>query len=202
MRRPYASSPWRHLPPRRPPRQVLPGYEARPEQLELAEAVARALARGEHLLAEAGTGTGKSLAYLVPALESGLRVVVATATKALQEQLLTKDVPLAAAALGRDVGSPSSRAARTTSAGKSLHGFELLGGALFERAAGRRRVRALRGWIETTETGDRAELDVEPPETLWAELAVGADRCLGRRCPFSARASPRPRAARRRRPSS
>ena len=57
---------------------------------------------GEHLLAEAGTGTGKSLAYLIPALESGQRVVVATATKALQEQLLTKDVPIAAAALGRD----------------------------------------------------------------------------------------------------
>ena len=72
---------------------ALPGYEPRAEQAELAQAVADALEAGEHLLAEAGTGTGKSLAYLVPALSSGRRVVVATATKALQEQLLTKDVP-------------------------------------------------------------------------------------------------------------
>src|SRR5512142_3418639 len=82
---------------------VLPGYERRPEQLALAEAVERALESGEHLLAEAGTGTGKSLAYLIPALDSGQRVVVSTATKALQEQLLTKDVPVAAAALGREL---------------------------------------------------------------------------------------------------
>jgi ATP-dependent DNA helicase DinG len=73
--------------------RVLDEYEAREEQADLAEAVARALEDGRHLLAEAGTGTGKSLAYLVPALDSGRRVVVATATKALQEQLLTKDAP-------------------------------------------------------------------------------------------------------------
>src|SRR5438045_162670 len=82
---------------------ALPEYEPRPEQATLAAEVERALATGEHLVAEAGTGVGKSLAYLLPALESGQRVVVATATKALQEQLLGKDVPIAAAALGRDV---------------------------------------------------------------------------------------------------
>src|SRR3982751_856993 len=81
-------------------------YEPRAEQAALAEAVERALATGEHLVAEAGTGVGKSLAYLIPALESGLRVVVASATKALQEQLLTKDVPLAVAATG---GNPDVR---------------------------------------------------------------------------------------------
>ena len=69
---------------------MLPGYEARAEQADLAAAVEAALACGEHLLAEAGTGTGKSLAYLIPALESGRRVVVSTATKALQEQLLAR----------------------------------------------------------------------------------------------------------------
>ncbi len=73
---------------------ALPGFEPRDEQLDLARAVAEALDQEEHLLAEAGTGTGKSLAYLLPALASGKRVVVATATKALQEQLLTKDVPV------------------------------------------------------------------------------------------------------------
>src|ERR1700745_572575 len=83
--------------------RALPDFEARPEQAALAAAVERALVFGEHLVAEAGTGVGKSLAYLVPALESGQRVVVATATKALQEQLLHKDVPIAAKAIGRDV---------------------------------------------------------------------------------------------------
>src|SRR5581483_8346977 len=81
----------------------LPAYEPRPEQAALATAGERALATGEHLLAEAGPGVGKSLAYLVPALASGERVVVATATKALQEQLLDKDVPTAAAVVGRPV---------------------------------------------------------------------------------------------------
>src|SRR3954462_11400147 len=83
--------------------QALPDYEPRPEQAALAAAVEPALATGQPLVAEAGTGVGKSLAYLLPALESGRRVVVATATKALQEQLLSQDVPIAAAALGREV---------------------------------------------------------------------------------------------------
>ena len=83
--------------------RALPEYEPRREQAALAAAVDRALALGEHLVAEAGTGVGKSLAYLIPALASGQRVVVATATKALQEQLLHKDVPVAAAAIGREV---------------------------------------------------------------------------------------------------
>src|SRR5260221_11547947 len=83
--------------------RALPEFEPRPQQAVLAAEVESALASGRHLIAEAGTGVGKSLAYLVPALESGLRGVVATATKGLQEQLLRHDVPLAAAALGRDV---------------------------------------------------------------------------------------------------
>src|SRR5216117_43080 len=83
--------------------RALPGFEPRPEQAALAEAVERALAGEEHLVAEAGTGVGKSLGYLIPALESGRRVVIATATKALQEQLLEKDVPAAARALRREV---------------------------------------------------------------------------------------------------
>src|SRR4029077_1697690 len=104
--------------------QVLDEYEAREEQAELADAVSRALAERTHLLAEAATGTGKSLAYLVPALESGLRVVVATATKALQEQLLTKDVPLAAAALGRDVSVAVVKGRQNYLCRRQLHGFQ------------------------------------------------------------------------------
>src|SRR5579883_897093 len=72
----------------------IPGWEARPAQLAMAEAVADALARRRPLLVEAGTGTGKTLAYLVPAILSGMKVVVSTGTKNLQEQILKKDVPL------------------------------------------------------------------------------------------------------------
>src|SRR5438445_9394478 len=83
--------------------RCLPGYEERPAQQQLAEAVRRTLETGGVLLAEAGTGTGKTLAYLQPAIELGRRVVVSTGTKNLQEQLILKDVPLLAKALGRDL---------------------------------------------------------------------------------------------------
>jgi ATP-dependent DNA helicase DinG len=166
---------------------VLPSFEARPQQAALAEEVAEALERGEHLLAEAGTGTGKSLAYLLPALVSGRRVVVATATKALQEQLLTQDVPAAAAALGREVRVAVLKGRENYLCRKSVHGLELLGGsagALFGDVEETDAFDDLRDWIDSTETGDRAELPFEPSATLWAELAVGSDRCTGRRCPF------------------
>ncbi len=165
--------------------RVLPGYEPRSEQAALAQAVADALGAGEHLVAEAGTGVGKSLAYLIPALDSGLGVVVSTATKALQEQLLTKDVPLAAATLGREVRVAVLKGRLNYLCRRSLHGFELLGAELFPRAEDAAAFEAMRPWIESTETGDRAELEVEPPEAVWAELAVGADGCLGRRCAFA-----------------
>ncbi|HEY5293928.1 MAG TPA: ATP-dependent DNA helicase [Gaiellaceae bacterium] len=161
--------------------RALPGYEPRAEQAALASAVEHAFATGEHLVAEAGTGVGKSLAYLVPALESGRRVVVATATKALQEQLLAKDVPLAAAALGREVTVAVLKGRQNYLCRRQLQGFQP-----FLMAGGRdgQAWEAMQGWLDETETGDRAELAVEPSAALWSELAVGADRCSGRRCPF------------------
>src|SRR5919202_6485529 len=118
--------------------RTLAGFEPRSEQAALAEAVAEALAGGEHLLAEAGTGTGKSLAYLLPALESGERVVVATATKALQAQLLEKDIPAAAAALGRDVDCVVLKGRQNYLCRRSLHGVGLAApaGAPFPAAPG------------------------------------------------------------------
>lgn len=164
---------------------VLPGYEPRAEQAALAAAVEAALGSGEHLLAEAGTGTGKSLAYLIPALDSGQRVVISTATKALQEQLLTKDVPVAAAALGREFRVAVLKGRQNYLCRHGLQGFALLGGQLFPREEDALAFDAMRDWIDSTETGDRAELEVEPPDAVWSEIAVGADRCLGRRCAFS-----------------
>src|SRR5256712_222922 len=83
--------------------RVLPDYEERPAQRRFSEAVGGVLREGGLLLAEAGTGTGKTLAYLLPAVELGRRVVVSTGTKNLQEQLVDKDLPLLARALGRDL---------------------------------------------------------------------------------------------------
>src|SRR3954465_8405893 len=153
----------------------------RGEGAALAAAVGRALAPGQHLVAEAGTGVGKSLAYLVPALESGLRVVVATATKALQEQLLAKDVPVAAAVVGRPVNVQVLKGRANYLCRRQLQGFQP-----FLMAEGRdaRAWEAMQGWLDTTETGDRAELSIGPSDALWAGGAVGPDRCGGRRCPF------------------
>jgi ATP-dependent DNA helicase DinG len=156
-------------------------YEPRAEQAALAVAVERALATGEHLVAEAGTGVGKSLAYLVPALESGQRVVVATATKALQEQLLEKDVPVAAAAVGRQVDVQLLKGRANYLCRRQLQGFQPI---LLDGGRDARAWEAMEPWLATTETGDRAELALEPSEALWAEVAVGPDRCAGRRCPF------------------
>ncbi len=162
---------------------ALPGFEPRAGQAALAQAVYDAFEDDEHLLAEAGTGTGKSLAYLIPALVSGQRVVVATATKALQEQLLTKDVPAAAAALGRKVRVAVLKGRQNYLCRKSLAGVDQLGG-LFRSSEDAAEYQRLAEWIDGTETGDRAELAFEPSNALWAELSVGADRCAGRRCPL------------------
>ncbi len=161
--------------------RTLPAFEPRAEQAALAAAVGRALASGEHLVAEAGTGTGKSLAYLLPALESGQRVVVATATKALQQQLLANEVPAAARALGREVRVAVLKGRQNYLCRKQLQGF---GPMLLRSPRDEEAYEALQPWLAATETGDRAELPLEPSEGLWAELAVGSDRCAGRRCPF------------------
>jgi ATP-dependent DNA helicase DinG len=150
---------------------ALVDYEPRPEQAALAAAVERSLATGEHLVAEAGTGVGKSLAYLVPALESGQCVVVATATKALQEQLLHKDVPIAAAAIGRTVKVEVLKGRANYLCRRQLQGFQPF---LMPDGRDGRAWEAMQGWLDTTDTGDRAELDVEPSGALWAERAVGA----------------------------
>ena len=147
-----------------------------------APAVEQALESRTHLLAEAGTGVGKSLAYLIPALESGQRVIVATATKALQEQLLVNDVPAAENALGRTVRVAVLKGRQNYLCRKSLHGLGLLGGALLKNEADAAHYERLLPWIDSTDTGDRAELELEPPASLWSELAVGSDRCSGRRC--------------------
>ena len=164
------------------------GAEDRPGQRAMLRAVAAAIASGRHLAVEAGTGTGKSLAYLVPAVASGGRVVVATATKALQDQLATKDLPLVAAHVGRPLrfGVLKGRAnyvcvQRLAELDRS--GEQLALDVVAERAPAEELAR-VRAWAEQTTTGDQAELDFAPSSATWQAVSVGPRECPGRnRCP-------------------
>src|SRR5512135_3681357 len=161
--------------------RVLAGYEERPAQRKLSEAVADVLDAGGVLLAEAGTGTGKALAYLLPAVELGRRVVVSTGTKNLQEQLVSKDIPLLAKALGRDlnVAVMKGRAnylclLRFSSFGKS---------GTFKRQEELPVFRAVEAWAPKTETGDRAEItDMPDSIDFWREVSAASENCIGQTC--------------------
>jgi ATP-dependent DNA helicase DinG len=159
----------------------LPGYEERPSQQRLSEAVGRVLEDGGLLLAEAGTGTGKTLAYLLPAVELGRRVVVSTGTKALQEQLLSKDIPLLAQALGRDLNVAVMK-------GRGNY-LCLLRFRSFARAGTFRRLdevplfRSVEAWAERTKTGDRGEIEDLPDSVdFWREVSAATENCIGQAC--------------------
>ena len=160
--------------------RALPLYEPRQPQLEMAERVEGALRRGLALVIEAGTGTGKTLAYLLPAARSGLKVVVSTATKTLQEQLADKDVPLLAS-LGVDAKVAFLKGRQNY---LCLHRFDQFlrepTFAVREEAAS---LSSIAAWAEKTESGDRAELtDVPENFSAWRELSASADQCLGQKC--------------------
>lgn len=165
---------------------LLPGYEERPGQAELAEAVERALSRGEVGLFEAGTGTGKSLAYLIPAarhsLRTGMPVVVSTHTISLQEQLLTKELPLVQQVY------PELKSALVKGWGNYICRLRLDAalhseGELFEREE-RSGLEAIAAWAEATADGTRSSLPFEPDERLWAAVCAESDSCLRASCPY------------------
>ncbi|MGZ6143644.1 MAG: ATP-dependent DNA helicase, partial [Myxococcales bacterium] len=160
--------------------RVLPGYERRASQQQMLQLVEQALAKGEAAVVEAGTGTGKTLAYLLPAARSGLKVIVSTATKTLQEQLADKDVPLLKA-LGVDARVAFLKGRQNYLCLLRFEQFERNPtfavrdeAALFE---------SISDWAAKTQTGDRAELE-ELPENLasWRDLSASADQCLGQKC--------------------
>jgi ATP-dependent DNA helicase DinG len=162
--------------------QAVPEFESRPGQLSMALAVAGAIENGRTLLAEAGTGTGKTLAYLVPAILSGRRVLVSTGTKTLQEQIFTKDLPVLQASLG-----VSFRATCMKGRGNylCLHRFDLYRDNPMSMAfADPDAVAAIADWAGKTDTGDRAELEDLPEDLgVWSELAATSENCLGSECP-------------------
>jgi ATP-dependent DNA helicase DinG len=162
------------------------GGEPRPGQVEMARAVATAITSGRHLIVQAGTGTGKSLAYLVPAIVSGRRTVVATATKALQDQLATKDLPFLQETLERDFsfavlkGRSNYLCRQRLDERRGVGRLDLdeLSPAITEEFG------RLAAWAETTDTGDRSELDFEPSERAWQAASVTAAECPGAaKCP-------------------
>ena len=193
----------------------MPSGEHRPEQQEMCRAVAEALVTGTHLVVQAGTGTGKSLAYLVPAALSSKKVVVATATKALQDQLAQKDLPMVEAGLGLAVPldfavlkGRSNYACRQRVAEVGSGGIQPeLGDEGAEPADEREdagtdedtargatpeglvdEVRTLVAWSQTSATGDRADLSFEPSPRAWAMVSVGPRECPGAfNCPSGGR---------------
>jgi len=174
------------------------GGAERPGQVAMAEAVERSIRSGEHLAVQAGTGTGKSLAYLVPAvahaLASGSAVVVATATIALQRQLIDRDLPRLAATLAPLIGKePDFAILKGRRNYLCLH--RLKSGApedprdvLFDRATTSpvgQQVERLHDWAAETSTGDRDELVPGVDDRAWRQVSVSARECLGaQRCPF------------------
>ncbi len=158
----------------------LPGYESRPSQLEMARAVAEAIETRSNLCVEAGTGTGKTLAYLVPALASGRRVMVSTATRNLQDQLLTKDIPLLQQHL-------FPRLKVTYMKGRQnylcLRRLQDEGEGWLPLAEGRDPAARIRRWAARSETGDRAELGwLRDEDALWNALDARSEICTGTQC--------------------
>jgi ATP-dependent DNA helicase DinG len=161
--------------------RTLPGFEQRPAQEQLAREVSRVLERGGVLLAEAGTGTGKTLAYLLPAVELGRRVVVSTGTKNLQEQLITKDIPLLARALGREVSVAVMKGRSNYLCTMRFKSFG--SGGTFRRMDEVPLFRAVEAWAPRTRTGDRGEVEDLPDVVdFWREISASSENCIGQSC--------------------
>src|SRR5262245_62151637 len=169
------------LGPTGPLARSLAGYEQRAGQVAMAEAVARALNESRILLCEAGTGTGKTLAYLLPALLSGRKVIVSTATRALQEQIYFKDVPLVAEAFGL-----SPRVALMKGVSNYLcrrRHAEFKRGSESLRPTHARSLSVVDSWVEATETGDLAELaSLGEDDPVRAEVASSSETRVGAAC--------------------
>jgi len=162
-----------------------PAYEFRRGQLQMAQAVEEALEERRHLIVEAGTGTGKTLAYLLPVIRSGKRVIISTGTKNLQEQLFFKDVPALERALfpegDRKLSVCYMKGRNNYLCRKKL--IDLTDQPVLSGLEEIEHYRAIAAWEKTTQSGDRAEL-AELPEAsaLWHKLDARADTCLGQKC--------------------
>jgi ATP-dependent DNA helicase DinG len=163
-------------------RSMIGGYEHRPAQLQMAEAVDDAFENHHHAILEAGTGTGKTLAYLLPAIVSGRRVVVSTATKSLQEQLYQKDVPFLQKHFAPNWKVAVMKGRSNFLCLSKMHsmGDQPMLKGMDEVDA----FRQIRDWARLTETGDRSELTFLPDDSeLWSRIDARRDTCTGKKCP-------------------
>ena len=162
-----------------------PAYEFRRGQLQMAQAVEQALEEKRHLIVEAGTGTGKTLAYLLPVIRSGKRVIISTGTKNLQEQLFYKDIPFLEQAL-----FPNGEGKLNVCYMKGRNNYlckkklyDLTDQPVLSGLEEIEHYRAIAAWEKTTHTGDRAELASLPEASaLWHKLDARSDTCLGQKC--------------------
>ncbi len=162
---------------------VLERYEHRPQQVEMAKAVERALKKRRPLVVEAATGTGKTLAYLVPSILSGRRVVISTGTKALQEQLFRKDIPLLEQCLDEEFEAVLLKGRKNYLCHYRFR--EMKRKKNFRQGKDVALWPTIQDWAEETEVGDRAEIPGMPDDyPTWQELSVGSEACLGTRCDF------------------
>lgn len=171
--------------------------EDRPGQRAMCEAVAEAIAGGRHLVVAAGTGTGKSMGYLAPLVASGRKAVIATATKALQDQLVNKDLPLLSEALckpirytvlkGRSNYLCKQKLVDSTKAARSEQGELIAADSADEADRVRKEIARLAAWSHTTVDGDRAGLPFEPSVRAWEQVSVSGRECPGaNKCPSGA----------------
>jgi ATP-dependent DNA helicase DinG len=158
-----------------------PAFERRPGQMDMAEAVDEALSGNRKLIVEAGTGTGKTLAYLVPAILSGRRIVVSTGTKALQEQLFFRDIPFLESVFERPLRVCYMKGRNNYACRQKI--YESLESPIlsgFDEVAD---FQIIREWEKTTEIGDRAEIRTLPEDsTAWAKIDARSELCAGSKC--------------------
>lgn len=168
---------------RGPLAETIPGYRMRSQQLEMAQAIEAAIQKNQQLVAEAGTGTGKTFAYLVPALLSGGKVIISTGTKTLQDQLYNRDLPAVRDALK----VPVTVAMLKGRANYVCH-FHLERSASEGRFISREDanyVHIIRNFVENSQTGDKSELNAVPENaTIWPGVTSTRDNCLGQECTF------------------
>jgi len=171
----------------------LPNYEHRPQQLSMADAVSDAVNNGHHLIVEAGTGVGKSFAYLVPAIlyatepigekEKRRRVVVSTHTISLQEQLVSKDIPLLNSVIPREFTAVLAKGRGNYMSLRRMESAVQRAGSLFAHEDELQQIRELRGWSRETTDGSLSDLDSRPWSSVWDEVRSDSGNCLGRKCP-------------------
>ena len=164
--------------------RALPNYAYRPEQAVMAKAVGAALARLEPLIVEAGTGTGKTFAYLIPALLSGRSVIISTGTRTLQDQLFRRDVPLLAKALGLPVKIALLKGRTNYLCRHRLELATQQGSLLAPERRVERLLAKVSRWAATTKSGDLAELTDMPEQSpVWPSISSTRENCLGQECP-------------------